>query len=324
MPLTEILCAAPKYRRAHIDHPVAVQDCLDCAHSRENTCHFTYELLSSMYAQVQDRGERITTTTLTSKCLRSEYLKRLKPYSEKPEKMWASFRGTMYHGQLELHAAPGSVEEARYHVVIDGLGHLSGSPDLVDIRYGTLYDYKVTKEVPKFSYPWEDHVAQLNVNRWLVDNAWWVEHQGGLYLLDASKEDELWNFANETNPALVSTDVRENITRFRPVVWNGLIVVYMDDRGPKPIECTTSIDVPKSSGEGTKKRRVPDIWSNEKVEDFIYDRYREAADALRGKELPPIKEAFLGWAHPLCDFCPKKMECISLYFNGNEHERTAA
>lgn len=312
--MTEILCASPKYRRKHIDHPVSLQACLDCAHTRENDCHFTYELLSSMFAQQQDRGENISTTTLTSKCLRSEYLKRLEPFAEQPEKMWASFRGTMYHGQLELHAAPGAIEEPRYHVYIEGLGHLSGSPDLLDVRMGTLYDYKVTKEVPKFSYPWEDHVAQNNVNRWLVDHGQWVQYQEGVYLLDSTAEEAFWKFANDKDIPVVGADVRENITRFRPVMWNGLYIVYMDDKGPKPIECTKSVQVPKAGGQGTKSQRVPDIWSDTQAEAYITERYMAADQALRGHELPDIPPAFEGWAHPLCAFCSKKTDCITRYF----------
>lgn len=314
MPLTEIFCASPRYRRSHTDVPVTLNACLECAHTRENDCHFTYELLSSMFATQQDRGARISTTTLTSKCLRSEFLKRTLPFAEQPEKMWASFRGTMYHGQLEKHSAPGSIEEPRYHVGTEH-GHLSGSPDLVDIRMGILYDYKVTKEVPKFSYPWEDHVAQNNVNRWLVDNGWWVEYRGEFFLLDAAREKEALAFCSERDEFL-NTNVRQNVAKFRPVMWNELVVVYMDDRGPKPIACTKSIDVPKVSGGGTKKQRVPDIWADIDVESYISTRYLAAKTALEGNELPEIPAAFEGWQHPLCGFCPKKTECISLQFTG--------
>jgi hypothetical protein len=312
MPLTEILCAAPKYRRNNEDFPVKINDCLDCAHTRENSCHFTYELLSSMFAQQQDRGVRISTTTLTAKCIRSEYFKRLEDYAEKPEKLWAAFRGTMYHGQLEQHAAPGSIEEARYHAETD-YGHLSGSPDLVDIRMGVLYDYKVTKEVPKFSYPWEDHVAQLNVNRWLVDNADWVEWRGQAYLLNQDREQHVLEQIGE---GFLNTNVRKNLALFRPVQWNELVVIYMDDKGPKPITCTKSVEVSKVGGDGTKKQRVPDIWDDKKSLAYINDKYLLAKKAFYGDAVPAIPDNFIGWEHPLCGFCPKKKECISEHFEG--------
>jgi len=309
MPLTEILCASPKYRRSESGFKVTLGACLDCAHTRENDCHFTYELLSSMYATVQDRGSRISTTTLTAKCMRSEFLKRTEEYAEKPESIWASFRGTMYHGQLEKFAAPGSIEEARYGLITEH-GPLTGSPDLLDVRMGILYDYKVTKEVPRFNYPWDDHISQMNINRWLVDNSWWVEYHGEYFLLDPSKEQQVLEHLD----AFVNTNTRENIAKFRPAMWNELVVVYMDDKGPKPIACTKSIDVPKVDGSGTKKQRVPDIWSDDYASKFILDRYVKAKDALEAGNLPAIPEAFTGWNHPLCGFCPKKQECINLYF----------
>lgn len=311
MPLTEIYCASPRYRRSDEKFNVKLNDCLDCAHTRENDCHFTYELLSSMFATQQDRGARITTTTLTAKCIRSEYLKRTSEYAEKPESMWASFRGTMYHGQLELFAAPGSIEEARYHADLQQ-GHLSGSPDLVDVRMGVLYDYKMTKEVPRFNYPWDDHVAQLNVNRWLVDNASWVEYRDAVFLLDASAEAaaKKWIDANGINKWL-DVDVRKNVATFRPTMWNELIVLYMDDKGPKPITCTKSIDVPTVKGNGTKKQRVPDIWDDTKVMSYINEKYAIAKRALVDGVLPEIPAAFKNWDHPLCNFCPKRDVCVA-------------
>lgn len=309
MPLTEIYCAAPKHRRSDTKFKVTIPTCLDCAHTRENDCHFTYELLASMYATVQDRGSRISTTTLTSKCMRSEFFKRTEEYAEKPESIWASFRGTMYHGQLEKFAAPGSIEEARYGLITDQ-GPLTGSPDLLDVRMGILYDYKVTKEVPRFNYPWEDHVAQMNVNRWLVDNAWWVEYKGEYFLLDVSRETQVLEHID----GFVNTNVRENVTRFRPTIWNELVLVYMDDKGPKPIACTRSIDVAKADGNGTKKQRVPDIWGEERVTEYITTRYAAAKDALEAGNMPPIPEAFAGWTHPLCAYCPKQKECIDAFY----------
>ena len=295
MPLTHVYCAAPKHRKGGVKHAVSLDDCLGCAASRHNTCQFTYELLSSMFAQVQDRGDRISTTTLTSKCKRQLALTRSVDYAEEPEKMWPSFRGTMYHGQLELHAAPGAIEEARFHVDLDGLGPLSGSPDLVDVSQGILYDYKTTKEVPRFNYVWGDHVEQLNVNRWLVDHAHKATYQHQEY-------------------DLTSPEVRK---MFVPEHWNDLIIVYIDDRGPKPISATRSEDVPKADGKGTKKVRVLDLWNNEKAENWIREKYAEAQFALDGSwegGLPPVPDHMAGWDHPLCGWCPKKVECIDLHY----------
>lgn len=289
MPLVGVNCAAPKYRRRGEKHELSLAACLECAAKRTNTCHFTYELLSSMFAQVQDREARVSTTTLTSKCLRSEYLKRAEDYFENPEKMYPSFRGTMYHGQLEQHARNGSIAEARFHVDIPGLGHLSGSPDLLDVQEGILYDYKSTKENPRFNYPWGDHGDQCNVNRWLVDNADYVEWDGDTYSPEA----------------------------FRPVEWQALVLVYLDTMGPKPLEVTRSEQVPKANGQGTKPSRVADIWSDDYALEWITERYNAVQAAFAHGELPSIPAGWEGWEHPLCGFCPKKPECIEAHFRDN-------
>lgn len=289
MPLAGIRCAAPKYKSRDAIHEVSVQECLDCAASRTNDCSYTYEILKLMYDNVQDREANISTTTLTSKCLRSEFLKRAEDYTESPDKMWASFRGTMLHGQLEGAARPKSIAEARFHVDIPGLGHLSGSPDLLDVAEGILYDYKTCKEVPRFNYPWGDHKDQCNVNRWLVDHADYVEWQG-----------------KEWEPEM-----------FRPVEWQALVLVYIDNNGVKPLDVTKSEKVPTVDGKGTKSVRVPDIWSDDEALEWITERYVAVQGAFHHGQLPDIPEDFQGWEHPLCGFCPKRKECTEAYYRDN-------
>ena len=288
MPLTGLKCPCRKCDGNVVLPVVKVLDHL----SKRDGGQFTYELMASMLAQVQERGERISTTTLTAKCLRSEFLKRKEDYIEDPKRMYASFRGTMFHGQLEAFAHPQAIAEARYHVDNAlGLGPLSGSPDLVDPKTGYLYDYKFTKENPRWDKAWGDHEEQLQVNRWLVDHADRVEYQGFEF-----------DMADRAHQA-----------RFRPVDWQGLIVMYMDDKGPKPILITRSEQVPKKTGPGTKAARVADIWSDERVEEYICERYVAAQKALTENELPDITPAYEGWEHPLCNFCPKKKSCIDHY-----------
>lgn len=282
MPLTSVNCCK--------GGPCSPQECLDHAATRNNTCPFTYELLASMYATVQDRGDRLSTTALTGKCWRSEYLQRTEDYEVEPQDLYAAFRGTMFHGQLEKHVKGGSISEARYIADLEGLGPVSGSPDLVDPVVGELYDYKFSKEVPRYNYPWKDHIEQVNINRWLVDHAHTVEYGGVKY--DLSSES-----------------VRR---RFVPVDWRALILVYMDDKGPKPLPVTRSEQVPKASGEGTKAARVPDVWADDKVEPIIRERYEERQRSLLERTLPPIPEGYEAQQHPLCGYCPKRARCREL------------
>lgn len=287
MPLSALVCYCPSCRGEQVVDP---QEALDHAAARRGG-PFTYELLAAMLGTVQDRGDRISTTTLTGKCLRSEHLKRKQPYTEDPQKLYASFRGTMFHGQLEKYAHPDAIAEARFHVDLPE-GHLSGSPDLLDVKTGTLYDYKFCKEVPRWEYAWKDHIAQMNVNRWLVDHAETVEWNGGTFDMSDPK----------------------NQARFRPVDWQGLIVVYMDDKGSKPILITRSEDAPTKAG-GTKKVRVADLWDDERTERYIRDNYAAAQAALEGNTLPDIPEGYEYWQHPLCGYCPVKDQCVELFVN---------
>ncbi|MGZ4522052.1 MAG: hypothetical protein ACXVXO_01370, partial [Mycobacteriaceae bacterium] len=95
-----------------------------------------------------------------------------------------------------------------------------------------------------------------------------------------------------------------------------IIVVYMDDKGSKPLRCTTSIDVPKVSGEGTKKAVVADIWTDEAVEELIDVRFPAAYDALTEGNIPPPPEGWELQSHVLCGYCAVRKECAQLEMEG--------
>lgn len=297
---------------------MTIEEAKEHTADRNNSCPWTWELLSAMLASdvehpSNDDPSRISTTTLTAKCLRQIALSRYNPYEETPENMWARFRGTQFHKQLEAWAHPTSYGEARFY--INDLGKLlpavrealprqdrslSGSPDLVDPVVGVLYDYKRTKEVPRFDTVWGDHIEQLNVNRWLVDNADSVDVRIG------------------ENPGegfdLSLPGTRQ---RFVPVDWQKLVIVYVDDKGPKPITVTESIDVPqKGDPTKTKKARVPAIWSDERIEEYIATRYIAARLALNTR-LAPVPNGWEHQSHILCNYCPVIRMCAELERNGS-------
>lgn len=303
MPLAHVLCC---------DEVFTVEGALEHVATRKNRCHWTWELLSAMFQTSVAHpsnadASRISTTVLTQDCLRSVALDRFNDYTVTPDDLWASFRGTMFHKQLEQYAATTSYGEARFFVTDLGVQipavkkairskkdrSFSGSPDLVDPGAGTLYDYKRTKEVPRYSYVYDNHIQQLNVNRWLVDHADTVEHLGVTY-------------------DLLDPEVR---ARFVPVEWQELVIVYVDDRGPKPIAVTKSIDVPKVGGQGTKKARVADVWSDETAETFIAERYIAARAALTTGSAP-IPAGWEGQSKPLCNYCPSRTLCADLERRG--------
>ncbi len=275
--------------------PCPPGECLEHAATFENTCPYTYELLAAMYDQVQDRGDGVSTTSVTGKCARQEFLKRRTTYVVEPGGLWAAFRGTMFHGRLEQYAHHRSVPEARYFAEVPGCGPFSGSPDLVDPWQGVLLDYKFTNEVPVYDYAWKEHVAQVQVNRWLVDHATHVEYPKG-EVHDLTDTNERW--------------------RFVPRVWNALMVVYMDNKRVKPITITRSESVEKKNGDGWKKVRVPDIWDDDRVLDLITANYSVLREALDSDTIPPIPETHAEWKHPLCNFCEVRSACIKEVLTG--------
>lgn len=286
-----------------------VQVTLDHAAKRDGG-RYPYEFLKAMLGTVQDRDYISTTTVLSGKCLRSEVLKRTRPYTDDPKKLYAAFRGTMFHGQLEKHAHPGAIEEPRFHKYLEGLGWFSGSPDLVDPKGGWVDDYKSTREVPVFDYPWGDHKEQGQINRWLVDNCDYYEYRKEKYATTDVGAMHLHG------ACLDAEDYRENIARVRPYDWQGIRVIYMDNDKVKPILVSKSIDIPqKGDPKKTKKAKVADIWEDERVEALVRANYAKAVDALNpdNDKLPDIPEAYKSWKHPLCNYCAVKDACVEEY-----------
>jgi hypothetical protein len=316
VPLVGLICycRACKGEKSH-----DIETVLEHAARRDNP-RYPYELLNAMVKEVQDRGKRISATTvLSGKCLRSEVLRRTRPYVDDPKKLYASFRGTMFHGRLEVNAHENSIAEARFHKHLDGLGWFSGSPDLLDPLSGYLFDWKFTKQNPVFDYPWKDHREQVQVNRWLVDHCDYVE------LPDRSVYPITPAGATAVGEEFDREIAQDNAERFRPVDWQGLVVVYMDDSGPKPILVSKSIDVPqKGDPTKTKKARVADIWSDDRVEALVREGYFKAAEALDGDELPPIPPDYESWKHPLCGYCPVRDFCVDEFLESEVQVRLEA
>lgn len=302
MPLTHVVLDGDRYSLAEARDIVA---------TRDPSLRYTPELFESMIATRQER-DYISTTVLTGKCLRQKALEHEVDYTLDMDAMWAAFRGTMFHGQLEKHIQEGAFEEARFFTnrFMDELGQpLSGSPDVVTLS-GIEYDYKFTKEVPRWNKPWGDHVEQVNINRWLVDHADKVEWRG--WRFETGKEPVV--FDNDS-VGIIPMEIREP-KDFRPRDWQDLILVYMDDKGVKPLRATRSIDVPKVSGEGTKKALVSDIWSDEKVEELLDTRFPEAVEALVEGVVPPAPDGWEHQSHILCQYCPVRHACAALESEG--------
>jgi hypothetical protein len=207
----------------------------------------------------------------------------------------------MVHYVLEDTAREGSVAEVRFFAPIVGDELISCAPDLVTAD-GTMWDYKNAAEVPRYDYPYAGHQEQLNFNRWIVNNAIKWEKNGEPYDLPF--------------------DVRT-------LQFQHLAIMYMDINGPKPLECTTTIQVPTSKGakNPTKSKRVPDVWDDEKVmwgrksydgRDIpgMVERYKAMRVALDSYPKWPtgIEETWggeAGWGCPGYPHCPLNNKCLA-------------
>jgi hypothetical protein len=73
---------------------------------------------------------------------------------------------------LEGLAPPDALVEKRYERTHDGVVISGGVDSLRVVRQGKvqlLRDWKSTKDLPKYSSPYSNHLKQVNVYRWLLD-----------------------------------------------------------------------------------------------------------------------------------------------------------
>lgn len=319
MPVSHIRCC---------DRVFTPDELLEHLSDGRQRCQWTYEVAAMMlHSMVQHPshadGSRISTTVLTQKCLRQMVWERQTDYTRSLDDLWAMYRGTMFHKQLEPYAAPGSYAEARFFVADlgDKLPEVrkalprkdrsfSGSPDLVAPHLGILYDYKRTKEVPRFNYPWQDHVAQLNINRWLVDYADYVEIAVPPVGLPVNSDGECAGVYPDNGSYVFDMSEPDIRAAFVPYEWQELTIIYADDKGLKPITSTQSIRIPTAAGTGTKAARVADVWDDAKIEAFITEKYVAARLALLAG-IAPIPKGWEYQSHILCGYCPMRLPCAA-------------
>lgn len=260
---------------------------------------WTYEVINACLAEQQER-DYISTSMLVDGCYRSKVIERRAEYVAELEDMWAPFLGTLVHRTLENSVRPGGVAEARFWTTFDvpkvGKVEVSCSPDAVfsGTPKGSLVDYKKTEQAPPYGNPWGNHTQQVNLNRFIVNNAVRWETQDG--------SDLPWN------P--------------RTLAIGSLYIVYMTPKGPKLMECLKAQPWKfKNGNEGTKK--LPYVWSDRGVLDFLEPRLYNMLRALDAyPEWPAGLEDEPGWAGPAGWDCPgyplcKLPRCLAKrYSNG--------
>jgi len=214
--------------------------------------HWTYEMAAAAIANVQDRGDMISTTAITTSCMRGEVLKRKEDYVGDLDELHAALRGTLIHRSLELSANPNSIAEVRFFTTVDGI-EISGAPDLLTPK--SLIDYKVPADqnsVP-FTYLYTNQTEQLMINAFICRNA------------------EKWEDA-DGNAAKLPFDPRQ-------VLPESVGIVFIGPKRPKVMVSKKSTDVIGANGK-PKKARIPYIWSDEEVLKAIRPRLHLLKNAL--------------------------------------------
>ena len=234
---------------------------------------WNFELINGIYQAHQERGSRLSVTTLVGGCMRGTILERKEDYVGSLDQSYAAFRGTSMHGALEQQARPGSLAEWRFYAVIDGI-EISGSPDL--ITYDTVWDWKTTENPPAYSYMYDSHKLQLQYNRFLFNNA------------------KKWDAPPGQDPNAPALDPYNTVIKH-------LAIVYLGPKGPKVIE---------AEKKGPTRYNVPDVWTDVEVLDSLRPRI-EAWDMAWNSypNWPAGLENFPGWAGPADWRCPGPPIC---------------
>ncbi|MBE0448260.1 MAG: PD-(D/E)XK nuclease family protein [Actinobacteria bacterium] len=145
---------------------VSFSECISCAETTLNKCHFTAPIIKAMIDREQEERDSITVTQLSG-CLRESYLSHKYDYYADPEQLYFAFRGELAHLIIERHQEKDAVAEQRFYRECTGI-KISGRPDVILPNKKLIRDYKTAKEVPRFNYPFRNHSQQLNLYAWLV------------------------------------------------------------------------------------------------------------------------------------------------------------
>ena len=218
---------------------------------------WSYEMIQAAINANQER-DYISTSMLTSACMRSSIIERREDYIDNVDDLYAPLRGTQVHSVLENAARPNSLAEARFFTTVKVQGlkeplELSCSPDIVTWDPDGLGDYKVTERDPG-RYPWKSHSNQVTWNAYIVRNA------------------ERWERDGEP------FDIP-----FNPHLWKPehLYLVYLLPKKVMQMEVKKTIDVPHPTHPGKFVRRaMPYIADDATVEEEMFPRIKAIQQAL--------------------------------------------
>jgi len=160
-------------------HEVSFEQCFACAQTQRQPCQFSYPILFGMMRTEHEEVEGIRVTSLLN-CLRKVVLEKRLEVHVPPENLYWSFRGRLAHAIVEYAQSDGAVVETRFTRVVEGIP-ITGKPDVIYPQQALMVDYKTTAMVPRLG-PYDHHVMQLNIYRWLVQGHYRVSRLEILYL----------------------------------------------------------------------------------------------------------------------------------------------
>ena len=156
------------------------EECLEAATSHPTECKFTYPILAAMVKSLKREATEITVTRLLT-CLRKVVLEKREAIFVRPDELYYTFRGQLFHSLIADNQAPGSVVETRFSREIAGIT-ISGQPDVIYPDQKKLVDYKSTRRVPSRKEPYETHAMQVNIYRWLIAPVYPIDKLEIVYL----------------------------------------------------------------------------------------------------------------------------------------------
>jgi len=246
---------------------VTLDEALDRVRADVKWAPWTYELLHAMFAEHQERGERISSSALNAACPRAEVIKRSTDYVTSLKDLYIPFRGTMVHRTMEYHADTQSIAEARFYATVDGL-EVSCSPDLLSSTI--LDDYKVTEVPPLYNYPFVHHKEQVELNAFITRHA------------------EKWDLPPGRTE--LPFDPREHPAQH-------VRLVYMGPKFVKVLEVEKKEEVFDGKTGKFKKVQVPFVWPDSLVLKVFRPRLHIFANALA---------SYPDWPEPWYDVDTKK------------------
>jgi hypothetical protein len=250
-----------KDKVGYLPNWLPLDDVLEHIGSSIKWAPWTYELVSAMLDEHQERLERISVSSLVAHCPRAEVIKRKADYITALEDLYIPFRGTMVHRTMEMNRHPTSIAEARFYTTVDGI-EFSCSPDLLDQE--VLFDYKVTQTPPAYNYPYRHHTEQVEMNAFIARHA------------------ERWDLPERMDS--LPFDPREH-----PV--SHVAVVYLGPKWVKVLEVEKKEEVFLPTGKFAKVQ-VPFVWPDPYVLKVLRPRLHLFKNAL---------DSYPEWPEPWTD-----------------------